>query len=61
MQEEYDIIEYKGYLICRNGDLWDILKSGSLIEICWSQEEAIAFVDKKLLDAYNARHPNNPL
>jgi len=61
MPKEYDIVEYKGFLICRNGDLWDILKSDSLIEICWSQEEAIEFIDKMLLDAYNKRHPDNPL
>ena len=61
MQEEYDIVEYKGHLICRNGDLWDVLKSGNLQEICWSQEEAIEFIDTKLLAAYNERHPNNPL
>jgi len=58
---EYDIIEYKGFLICRNGDLWDILKSGNVIAFRWTQEEATAFIDEILIDAYNKRHPDNPL
>jgi hypothetical protein len=58
---EYDIVEYKGYLICRNGDLWDIKKSDRIIAFKWTQEECFEFIDKLLLDACNARYPDNPL
>ncbi len=61
MEQEYDIVEYKGFLICRYSDLWEIWKSSTVIEICKTQGDCFEFIDKMLLDAYNERHPDNPL
>lgn len=61
MEQEYDIVEYKGYLICRWSDLWEIRKGSAVIGTEWTQEDAFAFIDKMLYDAYNERNPGRPL
>lgn len=61
MNSEYDIIEYKGFLICRWSDLWEIRKDTTVIGTEWTQDDACKFVDKLLRDDYNKRNPDRPL
>jgi len=56
MDKEYDIVEYKGFLICRWSDLWEIRKDTTVIGTEWTQEDAIAFVDRIIQEGYYSRH-----